>query len=190
MPKNKTKLNDKVNVSKDKKSKNKVKEEKFISDEFKEMRNFLIILFSIIIVVLIVYGVSKIFIEDDSASSSSDDIQAGAIDYDIVSVGTMLNRNYSEYYVAIYDEDDANAVVYSTIVSNYLESEDAIKIFFCNLGNYLNSSYYAGEDGESNPDAQSVSEFSFGDLTLIKVQNGQITKYIEGLDEFKAELSS
>ena len=187
MPKNKVKLNDKSTKKVTKKKT--IKEGKNISEESKEMRNFLIILFSIIIIVLIVYGVSKIFIDDTPSDIDEPTIQEGVIDYDKVSVGTMLNRNYSEYYVAIYDEENPQAVLYSSIISNYLNNEDAIKVFFCDLGNQLNSSYYVGEDGDTNPDAQDVSEFAFGDLTLIRVENGEITDYIEGLDAFRAEFA-
>ena len=176
MAKNSVKLNDKIGK----------KNEKYISDESKEMRNFLIILFSIIIVVLIVYGVSKIFIEDDTPATGRT-VTAGAIDYDKVSIGTMLNRNYSEYYVAIYDEEDPAAVLYSMIITNYLEEENAIKVFYCDLGNRFNQAYYVGSDGETNPDASNISELALGDLTLIKVENGEITEYIEGLDAIKAE---
>lgn len=189
MPKNKKKLNDKIVNSKNNNKKKTVKEEKYISEESKEMRNFLIILFSIIIIVLIVYGVSKIFIDDEPTEDSGRTVQTGQIDYDKVSIGTMLNRNYSEYYVAIYDEEDTNAVVYSSIITKYLENEDAIKVFFCDLGNKLNSKYYVGSDGETNPNAQDISELALGDLTLIKVENGEITDYIEGLDAFRAEFS-
>lgn len=185
MPKNKVKLNDKI----DKKGNKKIKSEKYVSDESKEVRNFVIILLGIIIIVLIVYGVSKIFIEDDQVTTERE-TQAGTIDYDIVSVGTMLNRNYSEYYVAIYDEDSPQAVLYSSIITSYLNKEDAAKVFFCNLGNYLNKDYYVGSDGESNPDARSVSEFAFGDLTLIKVENGEITLYLEDLDAIKEEFGA
>ena len=71
----------------------------------------------------------------------------------------------------------------------YLDNEDALKVFYCDLGNFLNADYYVGSDGESNPDAQNISEFAFGDLTLIKVENGKITKYLEDVDAIKAEFA-
>lgn len=187
MPKNKVKLNDKTDKTKSQKKKT-IKEEKYMSEESKEVRNFIIILLSVIVIVLIVYGVSKIFIDDQPASTERT-IQPGTIDYDKVSVGTMLNRNYSEYYVAIYDEEAPEAVVYSALITSYLENEDALKVFYCDLGSFLNADYYVGSDGESNPDAQSISEFAFGDLTLIKVENGRITEYLEDLDAIKAEFN-
>lgn len=183
MPKNKIKLNDKQNSKKNNK-----RIDKYISDESKQMRNFLIILFSIIIIVLIVYGISNILIKEED-SQTDDTTEKVEIDYDKVSIGTMLNRNYKEYYVALYDAENPQAVVYSAIVTKYLDSEDAIKVFFCDLGNPLNSKYYVGENGKTNPDAKSISDLALGELTLIKVENGQIVKYLEGLDAIKAEFN-
>ena len=122
MPKNKVKLNDKTDNRKSQKKKT-IKEEKYMSDESREVRNFVIILLSVIVIVLIVYGVSKVFIDDEPASTEKN-VQKGVIDYDKVSVGTMLNRNYSEYYVAIYDEEAPESVVYSAIITKYLDNED------------------------------------------------------------------
>ena len=162
---NKVKLNDKEHKLKNGKG------EKYISEDAKEVRNFLIILFSIIIVVLIIYGVSKIFIKDQALETEKT-VTEGKIDYDIVSVGTMFNRNYDEYYVAIYDEENPRAVLYSAIITKYINNEDSAKVFFCDLGNKLN-----------------INELAFKDLTLVKIENGKIVKYIEDFDTFKEELT-
>ena len=185
MAKNKVKLNDKSD-NKNKKKNNKLKNEKYISDDAREMRRFVIILFSVIIVVLIVYGVSRVLI-DEPEENSGNAVTPGVIDYDMVSVGTMLNRRYDEYYVAIYDEDDPRAIYYSTIITLYTDTDDAIKVYYCNLGNYLNQKYKVSDGGHTNPDAKSISELALGDLTLIKVENGEIAEYLEGLDAIRGE---
>ena len=182
MAKNRVKLNDKIN---DKKAK-KIKTEKYVSDDSKEIRRFVIILFSVIIVVLAVYGISKMLL-DEPNDEYVHKTTAGVVDYDMVSVGTMLNRNYDEYYVAIYDEEDPKAVFYSTIITLYTNKDDALKVYYCNLGNYLNQKYKAEEDEETNPNATSISELSLGSLTLIKVKNGKIVDYIEDIDTIREE---
>ena len=50
----------------------------------------------------------------------------------------------------------------------------------------MNEKFYSKE--ESNPKAKSISELKLSDLTLIKVKNKQITKYVENQDSIKAEL--
>ena len=118
----------------------------------------------------------------------SETVTAGVIDYDKVSVGTILNRNINEYYVIVYNQKDENAMYYSAIVTKYLKNDKAKKVFFCDLDNELNAKFYS-KDKDSNPKAKDASEFSFKDLTLIKVKNGKVDKYIEDLDTIKAELS-
>lgn len=179
MPKNKIKLNDKI-------EKKHIKQDKYLSDDAKEIRRFVIILFSVIVAVLIVYGISRVLI-DEPDDSYVRNTTAGEIDYDMVSIGTMLNRNYDEYYVAIYDEEDPKAIYYSTIITLYTNEDDAIKVYYCNLGNYLNQKYKVKEGEQTNPNAKDISELSLGDLTLIKVENGKIVKYLEGLDTIRKE---
>ena len=99
----------------------------------------------------------------------------------------MLNRPYNEYYVMVYDADDAEAIYYSSLITNYEKKENAKKIYFCNLGNKLNSDFSA-KGGESNPEAKSLDELKFGKVTLIKVKDGKINKYIENVDDIKATL--
>ena len=180
----KAKLNDKVKIKKDKK---KLNIDKFESDESKEVKKFIIILLSIIVVVLAVYGITRL-VNKDNDEDSTREVTAGEIDYDIVSVGTLFNRADSEYYVIVYDGEDASAIYYSALMNKYMNKEKAIKVFFCDLANELNKKYYVGEDGSSNPKATKAGELAFKDLTLIKIKNGKIVKYLESLDTIKTEL--
>lgn len=176
----KVKLNDKVDKKK------RMKPVRYVSEETRELRKFIIILLSIIAIVIVVYGISKVLIKDKDETTGND-VTAGVVDYDIVSIGTMLNRNIDEYYVMIYDANDSNAVLYSSMINKYISKEKAKKIFFCDLGNKLNSEYYA-KDKDSNPKAKSINELALKELTLIKVKNGKIVKYIEDVDTMKKEL--
>ena len=173
MPKKK-KLNDKY-----------LKLEKYESDSTTEAKRFIFILLGIIVLVLIIYGISKIFVKDDNSSTRV--TTTGEINYDIITVGTMFNKVDSEYYVMIYDEENPSAVLYSTIINEYLAKTDSLNVYFCNLGNKLNSNYYVGSDGKSNPKATTIDNLALGDLTLVRIKNGKIVKYIEELDSIKKE---
>lgn len=180
MEKKKAKLNDK-------KLNKKIKNNVYVSEEQKEIRNFILILLGVIIVVLIVYGVSKIFIKDDKDNANQDEVTSGTIDYDVVSIGTMLNRNEDEYYVMIYDIEDTQAVYYSAIINIYSNKENSKRLYYCDLGNKLNEGYRS-EDGNSNPNAKKIDELALSDLTLIKVKKGKIVKYLDNIDTIKSEL--
>lgn len=177
------KLNDKVKT----KNIKKVDIDKYTSEESKEVKRFIIILLSIIVLVLAVYGITRL-VNKDKDNNDDRTITAGSIDYDKVSVGTLFNRADSEYYVIVYDGETPNAIYYSALMNKYMDKEKSNKVYFCDLSNELNKKYYVGEDKDSNPNATTSSELAFKDLTLIKIKNGKIVKYLETLDTIKTEL--
>ena len=177
------KLYDKVNT----KNIKKVDIDKYTSEESKEVKRFIIILLSIIVLVLAVYGITRL-INKDKDNNDDRTVTAGSIDYDKVSVGTLFNRADNEYYVIVYDGEAPNAIYYSALMNKYMDKEKSNKVYFCDLSNELNKKYYVGEDKDSNQKATTSSELAFKDLTLIKIKNGKIVKYLETLDTIKTEL--
>ena len=156
------------------------------SEDTNEIKTFIIIVVVIAVVIGIIYGLTEIFKKDEVPT---DDVVAGSVDYDKTAVGMILNRPYDKYYVMVYNSEDDKAVLYSTILTKYTqnsEDKDYVKIYFCDLNNKLNSSYYnKNNDDKSNPKAKTVEDFDFGSLTLLKIEKGKITKYIEDLDSIK-----
>ncbi len=182
----KAKLNDKVKNKKN--SRKSVNIDKYTSDEAREVKKFVIILLSVIILVLAVYSITRLINKDKENKNSDTSVTAGSIDYDKVSAGTLFNRLDSEYYVIVYDGSDSNAIYYSALMNKYMDKEKSNKVYFCDLSNELNKKHYVGQDKESNPSATTSSELAFKDLTLIKIKNGKIVKYLETLDTIKTEL--
>ena len=165
----------------------KLKNEKVLNDNEIEIRNFFIILVVVVVIVVGLYFLSSLIVGKRDTNISNETIQKGKIDYEIVSVGTILNRPYSDYYVMVYDSEDTNAVYYSSLFGNYSDKEDGLKIYYCDLNSPLNSDYVS-ENGEGNPNVNTTEDFSFGKITLLRVQNGRITSYIEDLDSIASEL--
>ena len=159
---------------------------KYENDDASEIKRFVFILLGVVLMIVVVYGVTKVLTKEEV--KSSDDVTAGEINYDITSIGTMLNKLDSEYYVMIYDQEDTNAIYYSTLVDNYSTKKSALKVYYCDLGNSLNIKYYAGDSKNSNPLAKDIDDLALKDLTLIKVSKGKIVKYIESVDKIKEEL--
>lgn len=165
----------------------KIKELKYRSEEQKDLIRFLIILIGVVAIVSVVYGVSRFFIKEDS-NIFKDEVTAGKVNYELVSVGTMFNRNYEEYYVVAYEKEDTQAILYSALMNKYTNMPNSLKVFFCDLDNKFNKDYYIGETGESNPGAKSIDDLALGEYTLLKIKNGKIVKYIETIEETKKEL--
>ena len=163
-----------------------IKNDKYYSEEQREIIRFCVILGVIILAVAIIY-----FISEKARSKNIynyGNVLAGTVDYDITSIGSMLNKPYDEYYVAIYNEESAEAVYYSAILNKYLNKKDPLKVYYSNLENKLNEKYY-NKKGESNPKAQEVNELSLKEFTFVKVKDGKIVKYLESIEDVRKELS-
>lgn len=165
----------------------------FSSDEDENaIKSFVIIVIVIAVLAGVIYFLTNKFVDNESEYVKT--VTPGSINYDIVSVGTMFNRPYDDYYVLVYDVDNSDAVKYSTIMNKYMgnsEEDGYKKIYFCNLGNSLNSKYYnVNGDHKSNPNATGIDDLNFGDLTLLEIKNGKIIKYVEKYDTIKEMLSN
>ncbi len=160
----------------------------FNSDEEDNLvKKFIIIVLVIALLAVIIYFVSEIFKKD--TETNDNEVQAGVIDYSVVSVGTILNRPYDNYYVMVYPKESDDAFRYSMLISSYTNKEDAKKIYFCDLDNALNKEYYnVNNDNISNPKAKKISEFDFGDATLLEIKNGEIVNYIEDYTTIQEKL--
>ena len=172
-------------ISEVKTNKKKIKEPKIRTEEGETLHRFIIILIVIIIVVIIVYIISAFVSKKNNGNVAAPDNTTNEveIDYSIVSVGTILNRNqYNKYYVLVYDSSKTNAMYYSALMTTYNNKKEHEKLFFCDLSNPLNQEY-AKE--ESNPKAQKVEDFAFGEVTLLEIQKGKVTKYLENIEDIE-----
>lgn len=168
--------------------KKKQKKISYQTEEQKEMIHFLIVLAVIILFVIGVYFLSKMFILDNSLFEVN--YTSGAINSERAIVGTIFNRPEKDYYVMVYDESSNHAVYYSSLSSNYVKKQEgALPVYHVDLNNELNKSNYVGNDGASNKKATKPSELKFKDLTLIKISNGKIIKYLEDEESIKKELA-
>ena len=154
------------------------------TEEFEEMKKFVIVLIVVIILIVGIYFISKAVIKN---SASLLTYQDGEIETDTIIVGTLLNRPEDEYYVLAYDSTSNQALAYTTYASYYTsEQEKPIKVYYLNLHEEFNQAYYVTEG--SNPKATKISDLKIKDGTLIRVKNGKIAEYIEGTEKIAAEL--
>ena len=155
-----------------------------------DIKSFIIILVVIVLIIVGIYFVTSHIQKKNEVEEP--EVTAGEIDYEITSVGTILNRPYEEYYVLVYDSKDSAAVKYSSLMARYISNssaKDYIKIYYCDLNNNLNKPYYnVNNDNKSNPKATKVKDFDFGALTLLKIKDGKITNYIEDYKTIQEKL--
>ena len=150
-----------------------------------EIYRFIVIFFIIALVVIGLYFLSKGIVS--KRNSSENTVETIEIAYDKLNVGMIFNRPYDEYYVIAYDSTIDDAMVYSTLITNYTKKENSIKIYYCDLNKIVNKEYKS-KDGKSNPNASSVQELSFNEVTLLKIRNKKVVNYIDNIDQIKRTL--
>ena len=155
--------------------------------EDKEIRNFIIIFIIVILLVVGIYFFTKFVVKKDSESTNNTEttqIETEAkIDADVAIVGTMLKKADKEYYVIIYSNKDENYSEYANLEYQYKAKEKHLPVYFVDLSNALNKKYYDKDNQVLN--ATDVNDLRFGDISLLKVENGKITKTYNNVDDIK-----
>ncbi len=167
------------------KKETKQKLKKLETEENKIVKRFIIVLLVVILFIVAIYFVTKIFVAKDSNKEDTK-TQEVEFNYDMTILGSAFNRPYDEYYVITYKSSDDEALTLSNVISTYNQKENHLKIYFADLDDYMNKEFYDEEN--VNKKATNASELKVGKYTLIKFKNGQISKYIEGIENIKTEL--
>ncbi len=153
------------------------------TEESAEIKKFIFILLIVIALIAAVFGISKIIIKDEAKDL---EYTSGEVSTNSAIIGTMLNRPEKEYYVLLYDTTSKNASAYVTYANYYKTKDNALKVYYLDLTNAFNKDYYVTEN--SNPNAKKIKDLKVKDGTLIKVKNGAITEYTEGIENIAKKL--
>lgn len=167
----------------------KSKIKKYETEEQMEMKRFVFVLLGLIIIIIGIYFFTRAFVTKDLFKETSDvNYKEGTINYNVAIVGTLLNRPEKEYYVMAFSNEDNNANYYNVLVSEYMSKESALKVYYLDLDNELNKDYIAYDENPSNS-FTSIQDLKLGNLTLIKIKDGKVTKFIINEDEIKKEFA-
>lgn len=101
--------------------------------------------------------------------------------YEKIMIGNVFNRNEKSYYV-LFD----NYKNYR--VNNYIDSliKDSDEVVYkVDMSLSENASHISDK---SNKSASNSEELKINDITLIKISNGKIVKYLTGSDEIESYL--
>ena len=154
------------------------------TEEFEEFKKFALVLIAVIVLIAGIYFLSRVVIKNSAPDLA---YQTGSVQTDIAIVGTILNEPEDTYYVLAYDSTSSKALAYLTYAGYYKDNQkDAIKIYYLDLNEGFNKDYYVKEN--SNPKATKISDLKMLDGTLLKIQKGKITKYLEGTEKIAQEL--
>lgn len=153
-----------------------------------QVRNFVIILLIIVALVVALYFISAKVVDDRTENTTNNTTTDVDINYSIATVGMILNRPYEEYYVMVYDSSDDNSMYYASLITNYSAKDDSLKIYFVDLDNTQNKAYKASSETGNVNVTDKIEDFSFANLTLLKVSKGKVVSYLEGLESIENTL--
>lgn len=170
------------------KKEKKVKRLNIQTTEQSELKSFFIVILVVLLGVGGLFLATKAFVTKDlfGKEEKEEKIAAGEVNYDVTIMGSLLNRPYKEYYAVIYDTTGEYVYDMSSLVDAYKNVKSAKHIYTIDLDNKLNKDYY--DPKKVNPKAKKLEDIKLGDITLIKVKDGKIEKYITDLSKMKKEL--
>lgn len=174
------------------KEKKKVKKNKvsYKTAEQEELIKFVVVVLVLAVIIAGVYLATRAFVTKDlftSEGESTSEMVEGSVNYEVAIMGQILNRPYDEYYVVIYNQTEGDYISdMLTLVYDYTEKEEHLHMYSVDLSNKLNEGYYDPEN--VNTKAKDLSEIKVGDITLIKVKKGKISKYIVDYAKMQKEL--
>ena len=90
---------------------------KYINEDTNQIKKFLLILASVAVIAALIYFVTAKYLVKDAFQEKEKDSIQETISYNTVTVGTMFNRPYKEYYVFLYDSTSENANQYNSFWS-------------------------------------------------------------------------
>lgn len=167
----------------------KKKNMKIETEEQKELKKFIFVILGLVIIIVGIYFFTRAFVTKDLFEDKNEKTYAtGTINYDIAIVGNMLNRPNTEYYVMAFGSEEAEGVYYNTLVSKYMQKEKALKVYYLDTENELNKKYVAENEESKSTSFSSIDKLKLGNITLMKIKNGKVTKYITNVDDLKEEL--
>lgn len=146
----------------------------------------------ILLILIACYLVIGIFITKEISFNKEGDkkdenTNEAVIDNSTITAGQIFDKKDSSYYVVIYDVDSKLTNI-GTFISMYSSNDNALPIYTVDSANKLNSNFIT--DGESNTNPSSYNDLKIKAPTLIKIENGSVSGYIEGEENIKAILKN
>lgn len=150
---------------------------------------FITTIAGIILLLIAVYLIVGIFftkeIDFNKKEEDNKTTDSATIDNKTITAGQVFDQKDDSYYVLIYDFD-SKLTNLSTFVSVYSSKEDSIPIYKIDSANKMNSNFIVEKDSNQNP--TSYSDLKIKSPTLIKIESGKVTSYIEDESEIKNTL--
>ena len=129
-----------------------------------------------ILLILVIFSLITMFATRDKNKDTAEETK---MQYEKILVGSILNRNESDYFVLVEVENEPNASTYKTLIDNYIKKEEHSRFYYVDLGDMFNSKYVGDENSKDFTDILNVK---FAETTLLHVKEGKIVSQRTGDD--------
>lgn len=154
--------------------------------------DFVSTIVGIIVLLLATYFIVGIFFTKEidfkkkKETTKTEETEA-TIDNQTITAGQIFSKKDEKYYVLIYDVD-SKLTNLGVFVSKYQSTENALPIYVVDSSNKINSNFIVEKDSNTKP--SKYSELKIKSPTLIKIENGKVTSYVEKEEEIKSILKN
>ena len=140
-------------------------------------RKYIIITCSLLVIMCAIYLITSLFITKEldwfNKKDKEEETKEESTVSDAILASAIFKQKEEEYYVYFYEfSEEKNPI--TEVVNNKLSSE---KVYKVNTESAMNKKYV---NNESNKNAKKLEDLKVKAPTLIKISNGEITKYYEG----------
>lgn len=166
---------------------NKKEDKKDINNEY-SMKKMIIITIIIMAVFLAFYFVTDLIVEP----IVEEDIDTPVVlDSSKITMGNLLNRKDSEYYVlatknSLYSSSTNYEEIYNSYINDYNKKDNSLKFYKVDLDDALNKSYLSEELNITDD----LSSLRLNDEVLFKIKDSKIENYYVGSKQIIEELSN
>ena len=162
------------------------KKDQVVNEDTNYFNRFVGILAGSIIILIIGYLLIGIFITKSITFKKTEETKEEvSIDNDTILAGQLFDQKDDKYFVIIYNKNEKESIL-KDWVTYYNQKEDKLKLYVIDSEEKLNSNYIVEKESNKNPD--SYEDLKIISPSLIKVEDGKVTEYYEGVNEVKEKL--
>ncbi len=159
------------------KNKNKIIERQLKNNSTPELKTAIKIVIGVLLFIIVLYFVGRIASGELKLKKDKD--TEATIQYSEILAEKTFKQKDNEYYVMYYYFDDNSVSLIEAIASHLSQTA---KVYKVDLKKNFNSDYISDS---VNKKPKNLSELKVTNPTLIKIESGNVTNLITGLDSIK-----